>query len=455
MLNVRKWQSGSALLIGLGIANSVVAPLLMSAPTLAQSTFNDTQGNWAEGCIVELSRQGIISGYPDGSFRPNAPVTRAEYAAMVGKAFPNSLRTSTPIQFVDVPSNYWAYNAIKEASQTGFLSGYPGSVFNPNQNIPRAQVLVSLASGLNYTPTQPATATLSANFADANVIPTYAQNAIAAATEKRLVVNYPNVRSLSPNQLASRAEVAAFLCQAKFGPEQALIPQQYIAGATATTSTRLANGTSIPARYSGAERIIVSPQEKAPLALTVAQDIRDAQGKVIIPAGSQVVGLLQPANGGSQFVAREVIINDRRIPISATSDVITSTKNVRDANLTTILKDAVFGSAAAAAIAGVTGDRTIEAREVLTGTAVGAAVGANQNRKISSTLRDAILGAATAAGIAGVTGDRTITAGEIIGGAATGATIGGVADRRTSNKVVVINPDNDLNLRLNNDLVLP
>lgn len=454
MFNARRWQSGTTSLVGLGMLTNAIAPLVMSAPTLAQSTFNDVQGNWAQGCITELARQGIISGYPDGSFQPNAPVTRAEFAAMVGKAFPSAERVRNPVQFVDVPANYWAYNAISGASQTGFLSGYPGSVFKPNQNIPRSQVLVSLASGLNYSPTQPATATLNANFTDASVTPAYAQNGIAAATEQRLVVNYPNVKVLNPNQLASRAEVAAFLCQAKFGSEQALIPQQYIAG-TATQTAQLSAGSSIPVRYSGAERIIVSPNEKAPLALTVTQDIRDSQGKVVIPTGSQVVGLLQPANGGSQFVARELIINDRRIPISASSDVVTSTRNVRDPNFGKILQDAVFGSAAAAGIAGVTGDRTIEAREVLTGTAIGAAVGANQNRPVSSALRDAIFGAATAAGIAGVTGDRTISAGEVIGGAATGAAIGGIADRTARDRVVVINPDNDLTLNLNSDLVLP
>lgn len=454
MFNTRKWQSVPALLVGVGMMTSAVAPLVVSVPALAQSTFNDVQGNWVQGCITELARQGIVSGYPDGSFQPNAPVTRAEFAAMVGKAFPNAEQTRNPVRFVDVPSNYWAYNAITEASQTGFLSGYPGNIFNPNQNIPRSQVLVSLASGLNYSPTQPPTATLNANFSDASAIPTYAQNGIAAATERRLVVNYPNVKLLSPNQLASRAEVAAFLCQAKFGPEQALIPQQYIVG-TATQTAQLRAGTSIPVRYSGSERIIVSPNEKAPLTLTVFQDIRNSQARVVIPAGSQVVGLLQPANSGSQFIARELIINERRIPISASSDVITSTRNVRDPNFGKILQDTVFGSAAAAAIAGVTGDRTIEAREVLTGTAIGAAVGANQNRPVSTALRDAILGAAAAAGIAGVTGDRTISAGEVIGGAATGAAIGGVADRTARDEVVVINSNNDLALSLNNDLVLP
>ncbi|MDF5716380.1 MAG: hypothetical protein PUP93_21495 [Rhizonema sp. NSF051] len=87
----------------------------------------------------------------------------------------------------------------------------------------------------------------------------------------------------------------------------------------------------------------------------------------------------------------------------------------------------------------------------MTGTVIGTAIGANQNRNILSTVRDTALGAAAGAGISGVTGNRTITAGKVIGGAALGATIGGIADR-TGNNVVVINPNSDLTLTLNSDL---
>jgi hypothetical protein len=76
------------------------------------------------------------------------------------------------------------------------------------------QVLVALVSGLKYTAGAQGVASLSRYYDDAALIPSYALNAIAAATEKGLVVNYPNVKRLNPNQNASRAEVAAFICQA-------------------------------------------------------------------------------------------------------------------------------------------------------------------------------------------------------------------------------------------------
>jgi uncharacterized lipoprotein YddW (UPF0748 family) len=207
----------------LGLTIAVLKP----TAAYGETRFNDVQGTWAQPCIEQLAQRQIISGYPDGSFKPNAPVTRAEFAAMLGKAFPDAGVVRTGGKFADVPTKYWASDAIRKAYQTGFLAGYPGGVFQPTQNIPRVQALVSLASGLKYVPVKPSLETLNGAFADATGIPEYSRSAIAAATEKQLVVNYPNVRTLNPNQLASRGDVAAFLCQAT--GTAALVPSQYIA----------------------------------------------------------------------------------------------------------------------------------------------------------------------------------------------------------------------------------
>jgi uncharacterized lipoprotein YddW (UPF0748 family) len=206
---------------------SFTLTLLQPLPGYSQMQLTDLQNHWAKDCIQQLAQQGIISGYPDRTFRPNQPVTRAEFAAILNQAFPNASVVRNPIDFTDVPSNFWARDAIRKTYQTNFLSGYPNRIFQPNQKIPRVQALVSLASGLNYTPTQPIETTLR-NFTDAAAIPDYAKSAIAASTERQLVVNYPNVRQLNPNQLAMRGEVAAFICQAR-GVIGA-VPSAYIAG---------------------------------------------------------------------------------------------------------------------------------------------------------------------------------------------------------------------------------
>ncbi len=198
---------------------------------LAQAlSFPDVQGHWAQTFIAALAARDIIVGFPDGTFRPDAPVTRAQFAAMINKAF-NRAPIRQAANFADVPANYWGYDAIQKAYTTGFLAGYPNNRFAPNQNIPRAQVLVSLANGLNLTQTAEGI-----NFQDASDIPAYARSSIAAATANRLVVNYPNVNVLNPNQVATRADVAAFIYQALVSAGQvpplaaADLGTQYIVG---------------------------------------------------------------------------------------------------------------------------------------------------------------------------------------------------------------------------------
>jgi hypothetical protein len=375
-------KSGTALLLTLGITAGASAPIIISAPAFAQVSFPDVASNyWANPFIRELATRDIITGFPDGSFRPNDPVTRAQFAAMLRKAFPNAPRVNNPTNFSDVPNNYWGRQAIQDAYSTGFLAGYPGGTFRPNENIPRAQVLVSLANGLKYASTQPTDSVLQA-YSDAADIPNFARNSIAAATERRLVVNYPNVQTLNPNQIATRADVAAFIYQALVSNGQvAAIQSPYIVGQgpTAPTALTIPAGTTIPLRYDRAEKILLAKNEPqpTPITLVVAQNIVTNDGRVLIPAGSQVSGQLTVANNAAQFTASELTLaNGQKVPIAATSDQITTTETVRrGASTGSVLKGAVLGSAAAAGISGVTGDRTIRAGEVLIGTGAGALAG--------------------------------------------------------------------------------
>jgi len=177
------------------------------------TTFPDIQGNWAQAFIEALAARGIIQGFPDGTFRPNAPVTRAQFAAMIRQAFDQPLERPAT-QFADIPANFWALDAIQEAYRMEFIEGYPNNIFLPDQNIPRVQVLVALVSGLDLSAPAQSTALLNQAFQDAAQIPDWAQTSVAAATVNQMVVNYPNVAFLNPNQTATRADVAAFIYQA-------------------------------------------------------------------------------------------------------------------------------------------------------------------------------------------------------------------------------------------------
>jgi parallel beta-helix repeat protein len=185
----------------------------------------DIQGHWAQAYIEALAAKKIITGFPDGTFRPTEPVTRVQFAAIINKAFsPPAQRPR--VNFQDVSTGFWGYDAIQTAYQGGFLSGYPGNVFEPEQQIPRVQVLVSLASGLNLGT---GNASVLSYYTDAVSIPDYAKNQVAAATQRQIVVNYPTTSQLNPNRPATRAEVAAFVYQALVSSGRAdAIPSPYV-----------------------------------------------------------------------------------------------------------------------------------------------------------------------------------------------------------------------------------
>lgn len=374
-------RSGTALLVAVSFIGSSAIPLISATSAFAQTTFNDVPTNyWAQPFIQELASRDILKGFPDGGFRPNDPVTRAQFAAILSKAT-NKSPIRGDVSFVDVSSNYWAASAIQKSYTTGFMSGYPGNIFEPTQNIPRVQILVSLANGLNYSASQ-APETILQTYADASGIPNYARNSVAAATENRLVVNYPNVQFLNPNQPATRAEVAAFIYQALVRSGQVTaIASPYIVGQTTTTppvqnQVRIPAGNTIAVQYSK-DKILLGPDEKVPLTLTVSQNIANPQGMILIPSGTQVVGELRTVSGGAQFFASELVFSTgRRVAINGTSKVVTTTEKVdKGISVGKVVQNAALGAAAAAAIAAVTGDRAIATEEVLGGAGIATLLG--------------------------------------------------------------------------------
>ncbi|EKQ70834.1 hypothetical protein OsccyDRAFT_1139 [Leptolyngbyaceae cyanobacterium JSC-12] len=185
---------------------------------VASARFLDVRTHWARSFIEGLAQRNIIRGFPDGTFRPERGVTRAEFAVILQTAFPRT-GTRPYVPFVDVPASFWAASAIRWAYETGFLSGFPGQQFRPNDSIPRSHTLVSLVGGLGLTTTE--TVPLPDMYEDAAQIPTWASSAIATATANQIVVNYPALRRLRPTQPTTRAEVSAFVYQCLVALNQA------------------------------------------------------------------------------------------------------------------------------------------------------------------------------------------------------------------------------------------
>ncbi|MGB3300270.1 MAG: S-layer homology domain-containing protein [Phormidesmis sp.] len=197
-----------------------LTPLLYSSAAFAQPrnyAFYDIVNHWAVGCIEGVGADGLMKGYLDDSFRPDGTMTRAEFAAVMIKAFPNAPTVRSAPNFSDVPQGFWGRAAIAQAYERGFLAGYPGNLFKPAQPISRAQAMVIIANTQAIAsaniPTASNEAVLNQYFQDATSIPSYARSAIAQATRRRLVVNYPNANRLRPNASITRAEATALLCR--------------------------------------------------------------------------------------------------------------------------------------------------------------------------------------------------------------------------------------------------
>ena len=181
--------------------------------------FSDTAQHWADPCIQALAGRTLISGYPNGTFRPLGVVTRAEFAALMPKVFPQLSVRQPAIAFSDVPAQHWASQAVEWVSARALFSGYGDGRFRPGQTLSRVQAVVVLVAGLERAEGVDATTAQSfdpvANhFSDAAQIPPYARAAVAAALARQLLERLSEPRPLQPNQAITRGEVAALLCRA-------------------------------------------------------------------------------------------------------------------------------------------------------------------------------------------------------------------------------------------------
>lgn len=119
-----------------------------------QNDFSDVAADaWYCSSVSTLSRMGIIAGYPDGTFRPNAPITRAEFAAIATRFDNNG--DKTPVSFTDI-IGHWAEGEITVAANHGWVSGYGDGTFRPQNQITRAETMSLVNRVLKRLPETPA-----------------------------------------------------------------------------------------------------------------------------------------------------------------------------------------------------------------------------------------------------------------------------------------------------------
>jgi hypothetical protein len=169
-----------------------------------KATLKDITGHWAEKPIYELVALGAVSGYPDGSFKPDSSIMRAEFATILVQAFKLEARSGQT--FADT-AQHWAKDSISTAAAHGIVSGYSADSFGPDDLITREQMAVMISKAANLPAAQ------GKSFSDSAQIADWAQAAVAAASSKNIISGYPD-NSFRPKANAKRAEAVSVIIKA-------------------------------------------------------------------------------------------------------------------------------------------------------------------------------------------------------------------------------------------------
>lgn len=106
------------------------------------------QNTWYGRALMNLDLLGIVKGYEDGTFRPNQPVSRAEFVVLLSRI--HELEAGEK-SFPDVPKTHWAYDAIAAAGAAGWINGYEDGTFRPNQSVKRIEAVKMINNMLGWS----------------------------------------------------------------------------------------------------------------------------------------------------------------------------------------------------------------------------------------------------------------------------------------------------------------
>jgi len=171
----------------------------------AANGVNDINGHWAQSQIQNMITRGVIAGYPDNTFKPDNSITRAEFITMTNRAF--SFNSTAQINYTDVHTSDWFAPEIAKAKAAGYISGYLDGSMKPNNQITRQEVAVIIANVMKLDTTA-GNGALS-KYSDAAAIPAWSSNAIAAMVKAGYLNGYPDgtFKALEPTTRAMAAVI--------------------------------------------------------------------------------------------------------------------------------------------------------------------------------------------------------------------------------------------------------
>jgi hypothetical protein len=178
---------------------------------IEECTFDDVTGaHWAAEMIEELCLKGYINGYPDGTFKPDNNITRAEMTKILVKV--QGLEEADPDmpQFKDVNPSDWYYGYIEAAARAGLVKGYETGEFRPNQKITREEIAALICRAMGKESEAASLANVRTEFTDDQDIAAWARGYVVIEFREGIVNGYPD-QSFGPKKNATRAEVCAMV----------------------------------------------------------------------------------------------------------------------------------------------------------------------------------------------------------------------------------------------------
>jgi hypothetical protein len=184
---------------------SLVSFILL--PELAfASNLKDINDHWAKTEILNMEEKGNINGYPDGSFKPDNKITRAEFTKLVNKTL--GLTTSdTSINYSDVSQTDWFYQDVLIGNTYSYIKGFPDNSFKPNEFITREQAAVVISRVLNMNTNESITEN---QFSDASQIGNWSISSINILIKEGIMKGYSD-NTFKPSGEVTRAEAAVLL----------------------------------------------------------------------------------------------------------------------------------------------------------------------------------------------------------------------------------------------------
>ena len=163
----------------------------------------DYEGHWAEDIIVKWLDLGYVSGYPDGNFKPEEFITRAEFTRMVNNLF--EFTQTEEIKFIDVSKDSWYYEEIQKADKANYIIGISDREFAPEDYITREEAAIIVCRLLNLETDIP-----TARFTDSDQVSSWAKEYVEAVADNKLITGYED-NSFRPQNNIKRAEALALL----------------------------------------------------------------------------------------------------------------------------------------------------------------------------------------------------------------------------------------------------